>query len=301
MGHVPTLSFETPTKQPLAIDRTSKAEVAANGTPMTMSKSTCKLTASVGAHQASYVGVRCDETGLVPELINFDPHEDLNVDRLLVRRRPGSILPREALQRMEKRAIRESWTVDDCYSATLQALLLTYRSTAADSADTYGFGYVDSAPEDYAHNCPWNDWNPPSKARLPTPNYDAVQDRVRVALCTSLDLVQSDFVFRARRREDDAPDKSIIAFASVEQRSDGSRVLCLRRGSDILASFPLDKVYFKFGQRGVRLLPASYSSGAPGKAAQRATNVPKVCLKFECDSRLSKFRAMVLTHFEVAV
>ena len=224
----------------------------------------------------------------------------MTMSLLLARHRLGSILPQGASQRMEKRAMRESWTADDCYSATLQALLLTYRSTA-DSADTYGFGYVDSAAEDYAHNCPWNDWNPPSKARLPTQSHNAVQDRVRVALCTSLDLVQSDFVFRARRREDDAPDKSIIAFASVEQRSDGSRVLCLRRGSDILASFPLDKVYFKFGQRGVRLLPASYSSGAPGKAAQRATNVPKVCLKFECDSRLSKFRAMVLTHFEVAV
>jgi hypothetical protein len=117
-------------------------------------------------------------------------------------------------------------------------------------------------------------------------------------LCASLGRVQSDFVFRARRREDAASDKSIIAFASVEQSSDGSRVLCLRRGSDILANFPLAKVCFKFGQRGVQLLPAS---GAPGTAEQRATNAPKVFLKFECDSRLSKFRAMVFAHFEVAV
>jgi len=215
---------------------------------------------------------------------------------LLARHRLGSILPQGASQRMEKRAMRESWTADDCYSATLQALLLTYRSTA-DSADTYGFGYVDSAAEDYAHNCPWNDWNPPSKARLPTQSHNAVQDRVRVALCSSLDRVQSDFAFRARRREDAATDQFIIAFASVEQRSDESRVFCLRRGSDILACYPLAKVYFKFSQRGVQLLPASE---APGTAAQRATNAPKVFLKFESDSRVSKFRAMVLTHFEVA-
>ena len=246
----------------------------------------CKPRAMLDVHQDAYA-IDGFDLGLHDanlELPSIDVHADLNEDRRLARQRSGSILPEGALQRMEDRALRESWTAEDIHAATLQALLLTYESTT-DACDKYGFRYVESASEDYVHNCPWNDWNPPSKARLPTPTHDAVQDRVRVIVCTSLDRVPSDFVFRARRHEDAAHKNFIIAFASVERSSDGSRVLCLRRGNDILATIPLHTVCCKFGERSVQLSP---------EARERSVKTPKVCLKFESDGRLSKFRAMML-------
>lgn len=248
----------------------------------------CNPRAMLDVHQHGYA-IDGFDLGLHDanlELPNIDVHEELNGDRRSARERSGRILPEAALQRIKERALRELWTAEDIHAATLQALLLTYKSTT-DACDKYGFRYVESASEDYVHNCPWNDWNPPSKARLPTPTHDAVQDRVRVIICASLDLVPCDFVFRARRHEDAAHKNFIIAFASVEQSSNGPRVLCLRRGNDVLANIPLDTIRCNFGERSVQLLP---------KARELSVKTPEVYLKFESDGRLSKFRAMMLAH-----
>lgn len=198
----------------------------------------------------------------------------------------GIILPNGALQRMEERALRESWTVDDCRAAAIQALLLTYKSTA-DAGDMYGSRYVDSAPEDYVYNCPWNDWNPPSKATLQTSMPGVARDLVRAILCTSLDQVPSHFVFRARRHKETRNPNFSIVFASVDQHSDGSRGLILRRGGNILACVLLHTLHCTFRERGVVLAP---------RTGEQTTNGPKVCLKFESDDKLSKFRIMVLAH-----
>ena len=147
----------------------------------------CKQRTMLDVHQDS-IAIDGFDLGLQDanfELPSIDVHEDLNEDRRPARQRSGRILPEGAFQRIEERALRESWTAEDIRTATLQALLLTYESTT-DACDKYGFRYVESASEDYVHNCPWNDWNPPSQARLPAPTYDAVQDRVRVIVCTSL-------------------------------------------------------------------------------------------------------------------
>jgi len=65
---------------------------------------------------------------------------------------------------MQVRAVRESWTHEDCIAAVYQAHLLPYRS-APDAQVALGFRYINSAPEDYTHNAPWNNWTPPSKSQ----------------------------------------------------------------------------------------------------------------------------------------
>ena len=64
---------------------------------------------------------------------------------------------------IERRFTQEGWTTRDLYSAFLQASLLSYRSSR-DAQDLYGYRYINSKPSDYEHNCPWNDWTPPSKS-----------------------------------------------------------------------------------------------------------------------------------------
>ena len=60
------------------------------------------------------------------------------------------------------RAARESWTEQDIKSAFLQLNLLSY-SDVLDPSDT-SLSSVEFL--DYKHNCPWNDWIPPSKSVL---------------------------------------------------------------------------------------------------------------------------------------
>jgi hypothetical protein len=217
----------------------------------------------------------------IDPLPSFDEDVVLTVDRT---QGPGSILPEGTCHVIEERALHESWTGKDIQLATMQALLLSYVSTPR-AAHQYGVRYVDSAPQDYRHNCPWNDWVPPSKTGLWTPLPRAVLDRVRVIMCTSPRHIPVDFNFSlATRPENTASRSFVIAFASVDESSDGSRVLCLRRGSDILASLCLSKLCCKFSKHSVWL----------SSKVTQPIRMPKVCLRFDTESRRSKFEAMVL-------
>jgi hypothetical protein len=133
---------------------------------------------------------------------------------------------------IERRFWQEGWTTRDLYAALLQASLLSYQSSR-DAQDKYGYRYINSTPSDYKHNCPWNDWTPPSKsielfqaaAEASANKSDIVLRRVRVRLSPFETLMQS----------------SLIAFASIEMGNSGS-CLRLRRGANILGSMPLSSL-----------------------------------------------------------
>jgi len=88
-----------------------------------------------------------------------------------------------------------------------QASLLSYQSSS-DAEDKYGYRYINSTPSDYEHNCPWNDWTPPSKsielfqatAEASANKSDIVLRRERVHLC----------------RETAPESDTVIGFASIE-------------------------------------------------------------------------------------
>ena len=169
----------------------------------------------------------------------------------------------------------EAWTVLDLYAAMLQASLLSYRSSES-AADIYGDRYVDSSPSFYAHNCPWNDWTPPSKSTQlfeeanKSARIDPVSKRVRVHVC---------------RTVDGKVERCLLAFASVEGRSTQTKCLVLRRGTEVLASFNVDKLKaWSVGERLVSLTTCSH----PDHSTQL------VCLWFETCERLAKFCDMLL-------
>ena len=136
------------------------------------------------------------------------------------------------IRKTTQRALSESWTPEDIQAAEMQSSLLSYRSHER-AAEDYGFRYVDSAPEDYAHNTPWNDWTPPSEsARLfqaaaTTPYVDPVSRRIRVHLSTCPDITAH----------------ATVAFATVEVNIKGKEVLVLRRGTETLASLVLRRIH----------------------------------------------------------
>jgi len=174
---------------------------------------------------------------------------------------------------IQRRFRQEGWTTRDLYAAFLQASLLSYRSSR-DSKDKYGDRYINSAPSDYEHNCPWNDWTPPSKsielfqaaaeanANMP----DIVLRRVRVHL------------FREAAETD-----TVIAFASIETNQEGTTCLRLRRGADILVSVPVATLSVAIVDRGLLVLSTIGATGA----------LPSLWLKFETNVRLTKFCDML--------
>ena len=129
----------------------------------------------------------------------------------------------------ERRAEHELWSQGDVNTAVMQESLLSYRSDER-NAEIYGPRYVNSAPEDYTDNCPWNNWTPPSRswaafqAAVAANDEAHVQLRIRVQLLKSVDMN----VFQ-------------IGFASVEDFN-GSQTLILRRGAEIVAHFPLSTI-----------------------------------------------------------
>jgi hypothetical protein len=156
----------------------------------------------------------------------------------------------------------------------LQASLLSYRSSR-DAQDKYGYRYINSTPSDYEHNCPWNDWTPPSKsielfqaaAEARANMSDIVSRRVRVHLC----------------REDAPESDTIIAFASIEMNQEGATCMRLRRGADILASLPVATLSVAIVDRGLLVLSTTGATGA----------LPSLWLKFETNARLTKFCDML--------
>ena len=171
---------------------------------------------------------------------------------------------------IERRFRQDGWTTRDLYAEFLQASLLSYRSSR-DAEDKYGNRYINSTPSDYEHNCPWNDWTPPSKsielfqaaAEASANKSDIVLRRVRVRLC-----------------HEAAPESdTVIAFASIETNQEGTTCLRLRRGVEILSSLPVATLSVAIVGRGLLELSTSGATAA----------LPSLWLKFETDARLAKF------------
>jgi hypothetical protein len=180
----------------------------------------------------------------------------------------------DSVDLIERRFRQEGWTTRDLYAAFLQASLLSYRSSR-DAEDLYGYRYINSKPSDYAHNCPWNDWTPPSKsielfqsaAEASANMSDIVLRRVRVHLC----------------REAAPESHTVIAFASIETSQEGTTCLRLRRGADILASLPVAVLSVAIVGPGLLVLSTIGAIEA----------LPSLWLKFETDARLAKFCDML--------
>lgn len=159
----------------------------------------------------------------------------------------------------------EAWESRDIYVAFLQASLLSYKSAAISPEERArsewnqwwnadGSRYVACAPTDYVHNCPWNDWTPPSEARRRAAAAKAAHPspglaRIRVHVCRSSESHQRG-------------EQMVVAFASVDEDTDGARTLVLRRGCETLAALPLGRFTVHEGARVVRL-SLKGSSAAP--------------------------------------
>jgi len=175
---------------------------------------------------------------------------------------------------IERRFRQEGWTTRDLYAAFLQASLLSYQSSR-DAEDKYGYRYINSTPSDYAHNCPWNDWTPPSKsieifqaaAEATANKCDIVSRRVRVHLC----------------REAAPESDTVIAFASSETNQEGTTCLLLRRGAEILASLPVARLRVAIVCLGLLMLSTTGTTETG----------PSLCLKFETDAKVTKFCDML--------
>jgi hypothetical protein len=182
---------------------------------------------------------------------------------------------------IERRFRQEGWTTRDLYAALLQASLLSYQSSR-DAQDKYGYRYINSTPSDYTHNCPWNDWTPPSKsielfhaaAEASANKSDLVLRRVRVRVSPFEILVQS----------------SLIAFASIETGNSGSPYLRLRRGANILGSMTLSSLRAeRIGDLVIGILADEGSlAGVPA-----IPTTPSIYLHFENRTRVTKFCALV--------
>ena len=176
---------------------------------------------------------------------------------------------RAARDKTSTRAVCESWTTQDVRAASLQASLLSYCDL------------VDSAPEHYKHNCPWNDWTPPSKALLrQAPIEDRLKQRVRVHLHASPDLRS----------------KALIAFASVEMGRRATKFLCIRRGAEVLAKLDLSMLRCELAGPRLARLSDRLSPRPPSVVSNTAPvfTVPDVIyLHFDCGERLSKFLTLL--------
>ena len=185
----------------------------------------------------------------------------------------------DAIEKTYKRALSESWTQEDILAALIQASLLSYRSHET-AADDYGICYVESAPEYYAHNCPWNDWTTPSEsARLfhaatATPHVDKVSRRIRVHLSTCPDITAH----------------ATVAFATVEVNIKGKEVLVLRRGTETLASLVLRRICLTSDPVDM-IIELKVATSRPG--------VPSIYLRFEDVKRLEAFVVMCLQDMKI--
>jgi hypothetical protein len=183
-----------------------------------------------------------------------------------------------AIDKTYERAVREKWTQEDLHAALIQGSLLSYRSHEF-AARNFGCRYIDSAPEDYEHNCPWNDWTPPSEslrlfrdAAAATPRrLDGVARRVRVHVHVS----------------SSATCPGMIAFASRELNAAGKEALVVRRGQDILASLILRKICITSDLADRMLIMMTVAT------CSRIAPSPKIYLRFENDKRLESFKGLL--------
>jgi hypothetical protein len=172
------------------------------------------------------------------------------------------------------RAVRESWTEQDIKSAFLQLNLLSY-SDVLDASDT-SLSSVDFL--DYKHNCPWNDWIPPSKSVLrQAPTHAIIHQRVRVRLCASPDLPSG-----------------LIAFVSVETEHSGAACLRIRRGADILMTVSVCSLNAQLvGPLLVRLSPRPPMSDQNDSTTPVSSHLALVYLHFDSNERLTRFLALL--------
>jgi hypothetical protein len=175
---------------------------------------------------------------------------------------------------MRARCHAEGWTARDILAAKCQSALLSYRSSEGAAAQ-HGPRYVKSSPDQYAHNCPWNDWTPPSESErrfreaAATRKVDAVSCRVRVHLCMNHESLGN----------------RVIAFASVETNEKGKQALVLRRGADTLASMSIGVLRIRqISPENPRVLALTIRGDRNGHA---------ICLCFENDKRVETFAAML--------
>jgi hypothetical protein len=210
----------------------------------------------------------------------MSPQSNEQDRKLVLRNNHAEHFWSDAVEKTYQRSLSESWTQEDIQAALIQASLLSYRSHET-AADGYGFRYIESAPEHYAHNCPWNDWTTPSEsARLfraasTTPYVDPVSRRIRVHVVTSSDIAA----------------RAVVAFATVEMNVKGKEVLVIRRGAETLASLVLRRIHLtsdpKSDPKSVdkMILKLEISTSRPG--------VPSIYLRFEDVKRLNAFVVML--------
>ena len=179
-----------------------------------------------------------------------------------------------AMARTVERAMRENWTQDDMDAAYLQASLVSYQSH--DSYPViYGQGYVESDPEHYTSNCPWNDWTPPSEserlfreANSAKRPLDGVSSRIRVRLIPM-----------------GCPGNGLIAFVSAEVDDDGKAVLVFRRGADVLVTLFM---------RYIRLLRETANPRRVTIVVQACHGIDsRMILRFDSDKRVQAFEALL--------
>lgn len=181
-----------------------------------------------------------------------------------------------AVEKTVERAMREHWTGADMDAAYLQASLVSYESHESYPV-IYGQFYVESDPEHYTSNCPWNDWTPPSESER------LFREANRANVNRPLDGVSRRI--RVRLIPVDCAGNGLITFVTVEVDGDGRSMLAFRRGSDVLASLFL---------RHVRLLrePANPRRITIIVQSRRGTDA-RMHLRFENEKRLRAFETLL--------
>jgi hypothetical protein len=223
------------------------------------------------AHGCSIISLN-DNPSDNPRCSTPSPQSNEQDRELVLRNNHAEQFWSDAVEKTYQRALSETWTKKDIQAALIQASLLSYRSHKT-AADGYGFRYIESAPEHYAHNCPWNDWTTPSEsARLfhaasTTPYVDPVSRRIRVHVVTSAD---------------------ITAFATVEMNVKGKYVLVIRRGAETLASLVLRRIHLTSDPKSD---PKSVDKMV--LKLEISTGVPSIYLRFEDVKRLNAFIVML--------
>jgi hypothetical protein len=206
--------------------------------------------------------------------------EDLNIERA-----PERSMMAGKVDAIERRYLAEDWTAHDIFASLLQSSLLSYRSDESyaeiygdlDRTAADGPRYVNSTPEDYLHNCPWNNWTPPSKSLAlfqqahDNRKHEPIEMRIRVRI--------SDQPVPKSQTE--------VAFASIEDNDKGKKSVVIRRGAIVLSSMTISTMHAE----GVRhnLLQVVLST-TPKNAADSTASV---CLTFEDEKRFIKFYEMV--------
>lgn len=187
---------------------------------------------------------------------------------------------------IDARVKAEGWDSQDIRASFFQSSLLSYQSQHISAEEREqsqwnniwnldGQRYVNSTPGDYVHNCPWNDWTPPSVSRRLFAL--ALAKRAKAAASGAPSRVRVHVVLV----DTEHTEKLVIVFASVEANGLGAKMLVLRRGSEVLACLPMHTISVRHDTARERILHlATYTSPVT------------VCLYIENSRRLEAFRVL---------